>query len=1466
MNRTRAQHLVLVNWKGVFYERYALDEAVTALEGLNGAGKTTVMIAAYIVLLPDMTRLRFTNIGESGVSPADKGIWGRLGDDDGRPSYAAIDFRLPDGRRLVAGVHLERKGDTGEPSPFIISGLSDSVKLQDLFLLSQGGMEAVPELHELRENSVRLGGRLEELNALKYFGRLFDEGVTPLRLGTDEERNKLNDMLRTSMTGGISRALTSELRGFLLREETGLASTLQRMRQNLDACRRTRTEVQESQRLEREIGGVYEAGNAMFISAVAATRERAEDHTRRVQDAQSVRDAAAEESATKSAAHEQVAQLIEETEAEIGRSEQQLEAARKAAALLDAAVLASAEVVRFEGETEQASGVEEETAGVRRLAEAAKVARNDELKRAQEGQKLAAGGLADLQNGLDELHRRANLHRQVMGQLAEARRTLPTLDAAAVDPAIEAATAQLAEIDAARRELSRRSSDAATHREEYSRAASALREILQSDTPAEVASATATATLGNQRELLVRGETAPRLKVQAREARKDAQRQLVARERAVSVLGSAIPAGAEAADFIKKLLRDVESEHKGLVDEAAAAASGVEEAKRTKGELGRRLEALHERAQLWRELASIAARLGEHRGAPVSGRDDLDVVRADLYAALSASKRHEEALTEEREELTRQARELLSMGGPFDPDLLKLRDALGADLLAGRFEELSVEEAPLVEARLGALAQALIVDEPRTVGGRLRDRGAVETVLLVAPDFELDKTFGGLSEDGQDALVVGGGVVRVSRVPSRPRLGRKAREARASELRTRVIDLDVAVEDERAKQPKLESLKEGADALLAGIGPWSDGDPQCESASVLRDIEACERKARELQTELAANKVVQEVLRERVEGLRGLLTDAHLLDPPDRGPMADELEREHAAAIDAVSETRRCRASREILEASIAALRQAPLSATDLAVIAAKLESLKHERDALFSALEAMTFVAEHREALAWTDAARVLADKQELKPALIMQLERAEAAVQEAERLVDDAENLRVTATQRWQDADGKARALRQQLEAARTRVIEIGVLDATPEAAAAAHERAGEVDRALRVLSKGLGDAREAVGRLRSEKETAEAKETNAEQVLAAEKGDAVPAMERWDRLQMLLAQNSLDARSAAGDEPGARGHVNRVQEARRQGTALVERLRTARGGEELVPVVADALDKKNEVGFGDVILSAWIKVRVWLRQRLPAQIADVVDPSAALARLRSHLATLDDRLVRQEADLRGASEDVARGIDVQVRKARGKVDRLNKSLDGLSFGTVHAIRVRMEHDEKMRGVLNALRVGEAEGLLFAAGMPIEEALEEIFRRYGGGGRPGGHRLLDYREYVQLCVDVKRADVSDWEPVNPTQLSTGEAIGVGAALMMVILSEWERDANLLRGKRAHGSLRFLFLDEANRLSKDNLKILFDLCRVLELQLLIAAPEVAEAEGNTTYRLVREIVGGHHVVRAFGRRVEKET
>jgi chromosome partition protein MukB len=285
------------------------------------------------------------------------------------------------------------------------------------------------------------------------------------------------------------------------------------------------------------------------------------------------------------------------------------------------------------------------------------------------------------------------------------------------------------------------------------------------------------------------------------------------------------------------------------------------------------------------------------------------------------------------------------------------------------------------------------------------------------------------------------------------------------------------------------------------------------------------------------------------------------------------------------------------------------------------------------------------------------------------------------------------------------------------------------------------------------------------------------------------------------------------------------------------------------------------RGELRDGQTELANWLEVRAWLLRRLPAQIAELGQPLLGLARLRDDLGSLESRLGRQEGELRGTSKDVARSIDVQLRRASAQVKRLNRALDGVRFGSIHGMRVQLDRIDKMDQVLRALREGETQELLFQSNLPIEEALDEIFRRHAGG-RTGGQRLIDYREYIDLSVQIQRRAAQNWERVNPSQVSTGEAIGIGAALMMVILAEWERDDQLLRHKRGFGSLRFLFLDEANRLSQDNLGTLFDLCEVLDLQLLIAAPEVARAQGNTTYRLVRRVSeDGQEEVLVTGRR-----
>lgn len=1472
MSRTRAEALVLVNWKGVFYERYLLDRHVTALEGANGAGKTTVMIAAYVVLLPDMSRLRFTNLGETGATGGDKGIWGRLGE-PGRPAYAAFDFSLSGAQRLIAGVHLDRKSEPSvEPTPFIVSGLDSEVRLQDLMLVAQGDREVVPELTELRENAARLGGRLQVFaSARDYFAALFEQGVTPLRLGTDEERNKQNEMLRTSMTGGISRVLTSELRSFLLKEEGGLADTLQRMKANLDACRRTRTEVQESQRLEREIGGVFEAGQKMFAAAFHAMRERADEYQRRLAEAEIQRVAACAAFLEAQGTLERVREELEAADARRGEADTTLMAARGRLVRLQAALEAAEDVERRRRELQVAEELERAGALEKAAANEVREIRRAELRRAQENHKLASGGLADLQRGLEELHRRAGAHRQVLRRRAEAETLLrlTELPSGLLSAVLADTRAKLAEVDRERRDGERRLADASTHRDEHGKVLCALQALTQTDDVAETAHAVALEALRRLREARALADRVPTLARELDTARKLAARQTAARKHAER-LGVVLDEGP-AGDSIRRLLVEAESERARLEDAERAARGGLAEVERLLEEMHARRRELTEREPEWRALAERARRLGDATAMSLVDRAGLDRIRALVAERLVATRALEAEFATDLERLHAEARELLAAGGPFDPELLRLKDQLGAELVATRFEDAGLDEAGALEARLGPLAQALVVDDPLAAARAIATRpGSLASVWLVAREQSLAALADHDTNDqpgATDVLVGEGSALRVSRIPEHPRLGRKARERRAAALREEAMLREKELEEARAQRRAHERLSSDGEALLAGHVLWLAGDPAPELAGLRRRTVESEAQAELHRSSSARHAEEARGLRPRIDGLRGLLGDALLLDPPDQSELAEALAIEHRAALAAQTEVARCSGAARIVEEGLEVLRWPPLSEAAVAELRGRVEVQRNERDRLDGALEAIAYVGQNVEALGWSDAPAKLRQEEALVPALEDQLRQSEAARDRAEAAAGVADAARDEAIARWQTVDGRRRAALEQLAASDARFKETGIGDPTAAAVRDAQAEVARIDQALSALSQRLSELATDRGRRETECTQASEKQREAEDRAASERREAEPAVERWERLRTLAGQHNLLASllsSGTSDLSGIRGHINLVQEAHKQRAVLVERLRSAQGGQALLTDVERGADTP-DLAFAETFLELWLAVRDWLRRRLPAQVAEVDDPREALLRLRDQLASLDQRLTRQENDLRGASEDVARGIDVQIRKARGQVGRLNKNLDGVRFGSIEGIRVRLQLVEKMEQVLRALREGAAQALLFQENLPIEEALDEIFRRYGGG-RTTGQRLLDYREYVHLQVEIRRSAGIDWEIANPTRLSTGEAIGVGAALMMVVLTEWERDANTLRARRSSGSLRFLFLDEANRLSHDNLGVLFDLCQTLDLQLLIAAPEVARAEGNTTYRLVRRTTAdGREEVVVSGRRTRAE-
>jgi chromosome partition protein MukB len=1441
VTRARATALVLVNWKGVFYERYLLDRHVTSLEGANGAGKTTVMIAAYVVLLPDLSRLRFTNLGETAATGGDRGIFGRLGE-PGRPSYAALELELEAGERVILGVHLERKAEpVVEPKAFMITSLPAEVRLQDLFLVTNETEEAVPELKELTANAQKLGARVELFRSTReYFEELFERGVTPLRLANEDERGKLNEMLRTSMTGGISRALTSELRTFLFREETGLSDALSRMRANLDACRRSRTEVFEAQRLEREISGVFEAARTLLRLAfrgarkeAAELRERAAETRRdRDREAQAVREL--EQALELAAQGEQSArERLEQAKTERARAEE----LRARAGL---AAECRARIGAHEIEHERAAQALEAARAARDDAARAREQARRARATAQSALAQAAAGLARLEQGLEELERRARAHRKLRENLAAACAALGTeveIDAAADEA--RRLRARLGELDAESARTAREIATADARRADFESAFAALVELLPA-APRERAFDAARSELLALFELEgeVRGLLA--LERQHEELGKRAVRQRALLDRA-----AALGVDLGEPDAIAALNRAWTAAERALAEIEQAlrrAEAGERDARTREHELEGRRRALEVRRAKHREHRERLDRLGVRLGAHLD-LDGAGAARERLSKDREAARERLASLRRERERALASAGNLEAARGAVAPELLAIADELDAELCATRFDDVPPDEAARLEAVLGPLADALLVLDPLAAAEALaslpRD---VPEVLLASPDALNARLEPGKLVPAQEAdvAIFEQGVVRVTRKPKNPKLGRRARSARAAELREQAAQVDLELEALRESGAELDGLLRDLERVVLEGATFADSDPHAELELVEGALTETRAQIEEQQAALPAFRAKERAARDRVTALRALMAESHWLAERADEAALSELEARVNAARGGRERLERSAGARRRLESALEALRVAPPSEVELAELRARSDRLDAERDRLFGAAAALEYVAENRSATAFDAAERALESQAAIIPSLQAEHERSQAALLQAEQAVESAEELWEARTRAYQGAEADQLARAALLAREREELARLGSEHDPPNAAihderlAELDERLGALDHDVRESARETGFLSERLNRRRG---------VLAE--LEHELGRALTAFEPVERrLAELLSRAANDAIELDDFADETRKSSELWAETRGKGELLLERLGNARGGKESLEAVRAALGAA--ASSVESYLGIWVLVRDWLTRYLPSKAAESREAFAQVASLRRQLGALEERLARQETDLRGTSEDVARGIDVQIRRAQSQVRRLNQHLASVRFGSVRGMRIRIGRLERMEQVLRALREGATQELLFQPDLPIEEALNEIFRRHGGG-KNGAQRLLDYREYLDLGVEITREENGSFEPANPTRLSTGEAIGVGAALMMVVLTEWERDAQLFRGKRPIGSLRFLFLDEANRLSQDNLGVLFDLCRTLDLQLLIAAPEVARAEGNTTYRLVRQ-------------------
>ncbi|MCR9526663.1 chromosome partition protein MukB [Vibrio alginolyticus] len=1465
IERGKYQSLTMVNWNGFFARTFDIDGLVTTLSGGNGAGKSTTMAAFITALIPDQTLLHFRNTTEAGSSQSsrDKGLYGKL-----QPGacYAALDVVNSRNQRLLFAVKLQQVAGRDKKvdiKPFVIQGLPSHVKPTDILIESVSATQArVRQINEVKESIAEFEGvQFKAFSSIvDYHAQMFEFGVIPKKLRNSGDRSKFYRLIEASLYGGISSAITRSLRDYLLPQNGGVKKAFQDMESALRENRMTLEAIKTTQ-ADRDLFKhlITESTNyvaADYMRHANERRKKLEQTLSLRSELFGSRETLIEQNNLLNRVQEELELLIE-SESSL---EQDYQAASDHLQLVQNALRQQEKIERYQEDLEELSERLEEQMMVVEEAQERVMMAEEQATVAEEEVDSLKTQLADYQQALDVQQTRALQYQQAVQALEKAKQLLgdDSLTAESAQALVSELKNKESESTNALLSVKHKLDMSSAAAEQFETALKLVQSIV-GQVERKDASEHAKTAIAKARESQQIAQNEQQWRAQHRDLERSLNQQRQARELVAEYkkqyhveLTDEVTfeqererhaTQIESLEIAQEEVRDQRGEQRRLEQNAVAEIS--------------KLEAI---APAWIAANDALEKLREQSGEELEDRhavmNHMQVV-LEQERELSLAK---DKLAERRSQLDSEIERLASPGGSNDPRLKGLADTLGGVLLSEIYDDITIDDAPYFSAMYGPARHAIVVSDLSGIEEKLVELDdCPEDLYIIEGDIDAfdDSSFDAEELEGAVCVRMNDRQMRYSRLPEIPLFGRAARDQRLELLRNEREEVVEKHAKAAFDSQKMQRLYQAFNLFVSNhIQVAFDADPEQalatirdkrnQIARVLADLDAKEQQQRsQLQTSKQA-----------LSSLDKLASHMVLVEDESLQARFDELEEKIAQLAEA----------KNFLNNHAKAVTQLENIASALDADPEQFDALEAEYKAADERLQdlkkqifALSDLVERRHYFAYSDSVDLLNKSSELSEQLKAKLVQAEQMRTRSREELKQSQGQMNQYNQVLASLKSSHQAKLETVQEFKQELQEFGV-NADEGAEERAMRRRDELHERLHTSRSRKSEYERTITSTELEMKGLAKRLKKVQKEYVELRTFVVAAKAGWCSVLRLARENDVERRLHKRELA-----YMSADELRSMSDKSLGALRLAVANND---DLRDALRLSEDNARPERKVLFYIAVYQHLRERIRQDIIRTDDPVEAIEEMEVELARLTEELTQRENRLAISSESVASIIKKTIQREQNRIRMLNQGLSNISFGQVKGVRLNVKIRESHEVLLNGLATQQEQhkDLFESTRFTFSEAMAKLFQRVNphidmGQRSPQvlGEELLDYRNYLELSVEVNRG-TDGWLQAESGALSTGEAIGTGQSILLMVVQSWEEESRRLRSKDIV-PCRLLFLDEAARLDAKSIATLFELCDRLDMQLLIAAPENISPEKGTTYKLVRKVFKDHEHVHVVGLR-----